>query len=89
MGNERPKTNIKIYSQSGLYLRVCYRKKNLISQPKLPGRVAQSVTCLAADPGVESSIPARSHTFVEIDHEIISTVILLPSADSFKKGCCQ
>ena len=60
-----------------------------------PGRVAQSVTCLdtdaclTADPGVASSIPARSHTFVEIDHEIISTVILLPSADSFKKGCCQ
>ena len=24
-----------------------------------------------------------------IDHEIISTVILLPSADLFKKGCCQ
>ena len=62
---------------------------------KIPGRVAQSVTCLAidvsltADPGVASSIPARSHTFVEIDHEIISTVILLPSAESFKKGCCQ
>ena len=61
----------------------------------LPGRVAQSVTCLAtdvcltADPGVASSIPARYHTFVEIDHEIISTVILLPSADLFKKGCCQ
>ena len=60
-----------------------------------PGRVAQSVTCLAtdasltADPGVASSIPARSHTFVEIDHEIISTVILLSSAESFKKGCCQ
>ena len=54
---------------------------------------AQSVTCLAtdacltADPGVASSIPARSHTFVEIDHEIISTVILLSSTDSFKKGC--
>ena len=31
---------------------------------------------------VASSIPAGSHTFVEIDHEIISTVILLPSADS-------
>ena len=44
---------------------------------------------LTAIPGVASSIPARSHTFVEIDHEIISTVILLPSADSFKKGCCQ
>ena len=61
----------------------------------IPGRVAQSVTCLAtdacltADPGVASSIPARYHTFVEIDHEIISTVILLPSADLFKKGFCQ
>ena len=61
----------------------------------IAGRVAQSVTCLAtdacltADPGVASSIPARSHTFVEIDHEIISRVILLPSAKSFKKGCYQ
>ena len=35
--------------------------------------------CLTADPGVASSIPARSHYFVEIDHEIISTVSLLPS----------
>ena len=26
---------------------------------------------------------------MEIDHEIISTVILLPSAESFKKGFCQ
>ena len=57
----------------------------------MPGRVAQPVTCLAtdacrtADPGVASSIPAWYHTFVEIDHEIISTVNLLPSAD----GCCQ
>ena len=34
-------------------------------------------------------IPARSHTLMEIDQEIISTVILLPSAESFKKGCCQ
>ena len=33
--------------------------------------------------------PGPVHTFAEIDHEIISTVILLPSADSFKKGCCQ
>ena len=54
----------------------------------------QSVTCLATDasltanPGVASSILARSHTFVEIDHEIISTVTLLPSAE-FKKSCCQ
>ena len=62
---------------------------------EIPGRVAQSVTCLAtdacltADPGVASSIPVRSHTFVEIDHKIISTVILLPSADLFKKGYSQ
>ena len=41
------------------------------------------------DPGVASLIPARSHTFVEIDREIIFTFILLPSAESFKKGCCQ
>ena len=33
--------------------------------------------------------PVRSQTFVEIDCEIISTAILLPSADSFKKVCCQ
>ena len=39
---------------------------------KAPGRVAQSVTCLetdaslTSDPGVASSIPARSHSFVEI-----------------------
>ena len=64
-------------------------------QLKIPGRVAQSVTCLVtdakltADPGVASSIPAQSHTFVEIDHEIISTVILLSSSESFMKGCCQ
>ena len=31
--------------------------------------------------------PGRSYTFVEIDHEIISMVILLPSTESFKKGC--
>ena len=43
---------------------------------------------LTADPGVASLIPARSHTFVEIDHEIISTAILLLSTESFKKGCC-
>ena len=70
-------------------------KRHLLLNHVGPGRVAQSVTCLAtdacltADPGVASSIPVRSHTFVAIDHEMISTVILLPSADSFKKGCCQ
>ena len=65
---------------------------SVISQP---GRIAQSVTCLAidasrtADPGFASLIPACSHIFIEIGHEIISAVILLPSSESFKKGCCQ
>ena len=47
-----------------------------------PGRVVQWVTCQTADPGVARSISAQSHTFVEIDREIISMAILLPTADS-------
>ena len=31
-----------------------------------------TVASLPADPGVTSSIPARSHTFVEIDNEVNS-----------------
>ena len=48
-----------------------------------PGRIAQSVTCLTAnrcptaDPGIAILIWARFHTFVEIDHEINLTAILL------------
>ena len=63
--------------------------------PMLKKKSEALVTCLAidasltADPGVASLIPARSHTFVENDHEIILMVSLLPSAESFKKGCCQ
>ena len=38
--------------------------------------------CPTADPGDASSIPTLSHTFVEIDHKIISTTIHLPSTDS-------
>ena len=55
------------------------------------GRIAQSVTCLAtdasltADPGVASTIPTWSHTFVEIDYEIISTVFLLPSLNHSRR----
>ena len=69
--------------------------RNRVHTVYLLGHVVQSVTCLAtdasltADPGVASSIQAQSHTFVEIDHEIISMVIHLPSAESFKKSCCQ
>ena len=57
--------------------------------PALSGTPDSEITYFHKDLGVASSIPVRSHTFVELDHEMISTVILLPSADSFKKGCCQ
>ena len=86
--------NIVLYHITS-HLRVKYHITSHLRVKYLPGRVAQSVTCLAtdacltADPGVASSIPVWSHTFVEIDHAIFSTVILLPSADLFKKGCCQ
>ena len=58
------------------------------SQFYTPGHVAQSIacltadSCLTADPGIAILILARSHTFVEINHEIISMAIPLPSADS-------
>ena len=85
--------------KTALYIQVLFKpvRANPGTKYTCPysAHVAQSVTCLAKDesvtanPGVSSSIRARSHTFEEIDHEIISTVILLPSAESFKKGCCQ
>ena len=42
-----------------------------------PGPVEQSIRSLTADPGVVSSIPAHFHTFMEINHELSSMVILL------------
>ena len=57
----------------------CYEKSNLNS---LNGPVEHSVASPTADPGVASLIQVRSHTFVEIDHKTISSVTLLPSADS-------
>ena len=54
----------------------------------MPGHIAHSVTCLTTDTcqianaGVVNLILAQYHTFVEIDHEIISMAILLASADS-------
>ena len=59
--------------------------------PNFSGSVVQSVTCLAtdvcltADPGAQ--VRCRPHTLLEIDYEILSKVILLPSAESFKKVC--
>ena len=36
---------------------------------------------LTANPGVASLTPSWSHNFTEIDHEIISMAIFLPSSD--------
>ena len=43
----------------------------------IPGPLAQSVASPIADPVVMSLIPAWSHTFIEINHKIFSTVNLL------------
>ena len=51
--------------------------------------IGQSVASPTLFPGVANSISAQFHTFVEMDLEIISKVILLLSAESFKKGCFQ
>ena len=66
----------------------CIKLSNIILHKTVRGNKAQLVTCLTADSfviadsGVANSIPARSHTFVEIYHEIISAAILLPFAVS-------
>ena len=70
--------NLQFLSKIGafnLHKTVCHSTKLAIINEVKPGCVSQSVTCLAtdacltADPGIESWIPVRSHTFVEIDHE--------------------
>ena len=43
----------------------------------MPGPIAQLVVNLIADLGVTSLVPSGPLAFMEIDHEIISTVILL------------
>ena len=72
-----------------LYLFIAYFKRTPVFSISLalPGLVVQPSRVLTADLGVASSILARSHTFMEIDHEIISTVIFLLSTDSFTN--CQ
>ena len=55
----------------------------------IPNRVAQSIPCLATDAYLTTDPGVGPLTFLEIDHKMISMVILLPSAVSFKKGCCQ
>ena len=58
-----------------MYLHACtYKDYQCLIQL---GAIAQSVGSLTAGPGIASSIQARFHTFVEIDHSIISMIILL------------
>ena len=52
---------------------VWFKARNVI-----PGPITQSVVSPTAGQEIASSISARSHTFMEIDHEIISTLNLLP-----------
>ena len=74
----------------GLVASVCVCS-NVSKRPRSPVVVTclNTDACLIADPGAASSIPAPLHTFMEIDHEIISTAILFPSAEKFKKCCCH
>ena len=77
---------------NGYFLQVYYiycPKLQYTGPHRAVGNMSDNRCCLTADPGVASLISAWSHTFVEIDHEIISMHILLLSTDSFKKGCCQ
>ena len=46
--------------------------------------MADNLSFIKTGPEVASSIPTRSHTFVEIDRETIYTAILSPSTDSRK-----
>ena len=50
--------------------------QNLSSAAVVIGALRVSIACFDR----LELIPSRSYTFVEIDHEIISTVIRLPSA---------
>ena len=75
-----------------VHLEVDGKKKHSRPNKPLTGQgsaVGTTDAHLTEEPGIPNWIPARSHTFVEIDHEIISMVILLPFAEAFKKCCCQ
>ena len=65
----------------------CPKKQDSSQSPQLTCQATDA--CLTSEPGVSNTIPSQFHTFLEIYHEIISTEILLPSAESFKKGSCH
>ena len=76
--------NVSIYdlvSSIGYKLASAYSEDSYLNHSEFafgPSRTSNPWICsLTADPGVASSIPARSHTFLEIYGEMISMVILL------------
>ena len=75
--SENATVQLSIFCEKVLNKMYSLKLNNVSQISSKPGGVAQSVTCLVpdasltADPGVASSIPARSHSFVEIDHVII------------------
>ena len=75
-----------------VHLEVDGQKKSRRPNKPLTGQgsaVGTTDAHLTKELGIQNWIPTCSHTFVEIDHEIISMVILLPFAEAFKKCCCQ
>ena len=74
---------------SGNLLHQCQQNSKPITLyfKKIPGCVAQSVTCLTEDLGALSLIPVQTLTFAEIDHEIINQP--LTSLPLIQEGCCQ
>ena len=75
------KKNKSLHDQNMTVCHIIWYKKPLTISAKLISAFtgsprAESDMCLAADPVVASLIPARSHTFEEIDHEIISRPLI-------------
>ena len=79
---------VKINANEILFM-LLHPRLHPVPQFQGPGRIVQSVMCLTTDQGVASSIPARSHTSVEIDHEISSTAILIHEGLLQAKVCAQ
>ena len=44
-----------------------------LSPQKCPGDKVQLVACLTDEPEVVGSIPGQAHTFMEVDHLLISS----------------
>ena len=58
-------------------LRCIIKKKLSCLSVTTTGPVVKSIVCLTADPEVASLIPTQYHTFMELDHKVISMGILL------------